>query len=333
MTSSHTDSILPKYQYLYPMKLSMAPIQSYTTVFYRYAHRVTFNAFDKYYTPFFENDKQNGWGPPLMPELDPKLNKASTLIPQTATNEPAFLIRSAKEFAKMGYNEINLNMGCPFPMLVKRKKGAGLMQEPKLVSEILNSFFRQTSDIKLSVKIRLGVTEPDEWQNIIPVLNDFPLSEVIIHPRTAKQKYGGKVNWNEFEKIIAVCKHPVTGNGDINSKHDSIVLQTRFTNISSWMIGRGALADPFLPGELKGINYSQQQKKELFIEFHDTYLNIVKQHFPNWNHSFNYIRNFWYYPLQNIENGQRYYKRLKKYLRVEEYNEWITKILLNIHFK
>jgi tRNA-dihydrouridine synthase len=222
----------------------------------------------------------------------------------------------------MGYNEINLNMGCPFPMLVKRKKGAGLMQEPELVSEILNSFFRQTSDIKLSVKIRLGVTEPDEWQNIIPVLNDFPLSEVIIHPRTAKQKYSGKVNWNEFEKIIAVCKHPVTGNGDINSKDDYLALKTRFPNVSSWMTGRGALVDPFLPGELKGINYSHQQKKELFIEFHNTFLRIVKQYFPVWNHAYNHIRNFWHYPLQSVENGQRHYKKLKKFMPENEYLKW-----------
>ncbi|NPA37455.1 MAG: tRNA-dihydrouridine synthase family protein [Chlorobi bacterium] len=309
------------------MKLSLAPIQSYTTVFYRYAHRVTFNTFDKYFTPFFEDDKQGGWEPVLQPELDTKINDTSILIPQIAANEPEFLIRSAEKFAELGYKEINLNMGCPFPMLVKRQKGAGLVAEPKLLENILNNFFKKTPDVKLSVKIRLGVNSPDEWQNIIPVLNDYPLTEVIVHPRTAKQKYSGEVNWDEFEKIIAVCKHPVTANGDINSKETYLDLQNRFPGVSSWMTGRGTLINPFLPGEIKGINYSSQDKKELFIKFHDTYLTIVKQHYPVWNHAFNHIRNFWYYPLQNIENGKRLFKKLKKHLIENEYSKWVNKVM------
>ncbi len=304
------------------MKLSLAPIQSYTTAFYRYAHHLTFNTFDKYYTPFFENNKQNGWLPALLPELDKKLNSQTNLIPQVITNNSVFLICSAEKFAGMGYTKINLNMGCPFPMMVRRQKGAGLMAEPKLLENILTDFYDQMPEAKLSVKIRLGINEPDEWKNIIPILNDFPVTEVIVHPRTAKQKYDGKVNWTEFEKITSVCKHPVTGNGDINSKEDFLELKSRFPDVFSWMTGRGALIDPFLPGEIKGTNYSTQQKKELFRMFHDTYFEIIKQHFPVWNHAFNHIRTFWYYPLQSVKNGQRHYKTLKKFMPENEYLKW-----------
>jgi len=309
------------------MEISLAPIQSYTYAFYRYAHSRTFSSFDRYYTPFFEDDKKRGWKPGLTPELDIKLNDGITIIPQIATNEPEFLIRSAEKFSEMGYNEINLNMGCPFPMLVKRGKGAGLLQEPKIVEKILNFFFRKTDGIELSVKMRLGIDEADEWESIIPILNNYSVAEVIVHPRSAKQKYGGDVNWDEFERLTEQCNLPVTGNGDINSRQDYNSLQKHFPHITSWMIGRGALTNPFLPGELKGISYSQQERKELFLKFHDTFLNVVKQYFPEWNHALNYMRSFWHYPLQNVENGQRHYKKLKKYLSEAEYQAWSVKLL------
>ncbi len=309
------------------MKISLAPIQSYTHAFYRHAHSKTFNSCDRYYTPFFEDDKKSGWKPTLMPELDIKLNGGITVIPQIATNEPEFLIHSAEKFAEMGYNEINLNLGCPFPMLVKRSKGAGLLQEPKIIEEILNSFFKKTDGIKLYIKMRLGVDEEVEWEKVIPILNDFPIADVVVHPRTAKQKYGGEVNWDEFEKITQQCVHSITANGDIKSRQDYILLQNRFPHVTSWMIGRGVLTNPFLPGELRGISYSQQEKNELFLKFHDTFLDIVNQYLPVWNHAFNYMRSFWYYPLQNIENGQRQYKKLKKYLNEVEYQAWCVELL------
>ena len=309
------------------MKTSLAPIQSYTHAFYRYAHSRTFNSFDKYYTPFFEEDKKNGWKPALLPELSTVLNSRINLVPQVMSNTPEFLIRSADKLSEMGYRQINLNMGCPFPMLVKRNKGAGLLREPELIETILNSFFKQSDDIKLSAKIRLGVDKPDEWKRIVPVLNDFPVKEVIVHPRTAKQKYGGNVYWDEFEKLAQQCHHPVTGNGDINSRQDYITMQNRFPEVTSWMIGRGTLMNPFLPDSIKGIKYTNQEKKELFNKFHETYLKTVKQYFPVWNHAFNYMRGFWHYPLQEVENGQRKYKKLKKYLSEEEYFTWSAELL------
>ncbi len=314
--------------YICIMKIVLAPIQSYTHTFYRYAHAKVFNSFDKYYTPFFEENSNNSWKPALLPELNRELNLQAPLVPQIVTNTPEFLIHSVRKFAELGFNEINLNMGCPFPMLLKRKKGAGLIQEPKLVEEILNSFFKQTSITGLSIKMRLGVNNSDEWEKIIPVLNDFPVAEVIVHPRTAKQNYGGVVNWDEFEKLSERCSHPVTGNGDINSRQDYISLQNRFPHISSWMIGRGALADPFLPDSIKGVKYSEDERRELFVKFHEVYLQTVNNSFPVWNHAFNYMRSFWYYPLQKAENGQRLYKKLKKYLIREEYIVWSNEMLI-----
>ncbi len=311
------------------MKLSLAPIQSYTHVFYRYAHHHTFGTFDRFFTPFFEEGKNGDLEPKIFPEPNPDLNSGMDVVPQVATNSGDFLIQTAKTFAGMGLDEINLNMGCPFPMLVKRKKGAGLLKKPTLVKSILTSFFNHTSGIKLSVKMRLGVERPDEWKDIIPIINDFPVSEVTVHPRTAKQKYKGEVNWAEFENITAACKHPLTGNGNINTKEDYLELQKRFSTVSSWMTGRGALHDPFLPGKIKGIVYTQEQKKLLFTKFHNTYLNIVKQNYPEWNHAFNLIRTFWHYPLQNNRNGQRFYKKLKKYLIEDEYSRWSQEIISN----
>ncbi len=308
------------------MLLSLAPIQGYTHVFYRYAHAKTFNTIDKYYTPFFEDNKANGWEPELLPELDKKLNNYINLVPQVVTNTPEFLIRSAEQFVKMGYSKINLNMGCPFSMLVKRKKGAGLLTEPELVKNILSTFFKKTQNIKLSVKMRIGINEPDEWEKVIGIINDYPVSEIIVHPRTVKQKYGGNVNWDEFEKIAERCIHPITGNGDINCKQDYLTLQSRFPQIKSWMLGRGALTNPYMPSEIKGVEYTTQKKKELLYQFHNSYLQIVQQHFPVWNHAFNYLKSFWCYPIKSFANGHKHYKKLRRYLNENEYKRWVEEL-------
>ena len=129
----------------------LAPLQGYTKVWYRHAFHKTIGGAEKYFTPFFEEHRSGGFDPRLLPELDTELNRGIRLIPQIVANEPLFMTKAYKAIQEMGYHEINLNMGCPFPMLVKRNKGGGLMNQPEMVSRMLDSFFSHHPQAQLSV--------------------------------------------------------------------------------------------------------------------------------------------------------------------------------------
>lgn len=310
------------------MILSCAPIQSHTGAFYRWAHAKTFGSFDRYYTPFFEY-KKNQWTPSLSLELDNQLNRNIQMIPQVITNSEKNLIMAFTRFQDMGYDELNLNMGCPFPMLVKRQLGGGLLTQPKLLKQILEKTFHKQPSIKLSIKMRLGVHTPNQWQDIIPILNQFPLTEVIVHPRTVDQQYKGDVQWDEYEAFSKKCVHPLMGNGDINTVKDYKRLSQTFPETTGWMLGRGALVNPFLPGMIKGERLDADEMKQLMWQFHNRYLHIVQQNYTVWNHAFNWMKSFWMYPIHFFEQGKRHFKKMKKYLTEEDYLHWLNQLFDN----
>jgi tRNA-dihydrouridine synthase len=272
---------------------------------------------------------KNHWSPELLPELNNQLNFKNQVIPQIVSNSANLLLNAHTQFLEMGYDELNLNMGCPFPMLVKRQLGGGLLAHPNLVKRILEDTFQERPSIKLSIKMRLGVHAPQQWKNIIPILNQFPLTEVIIHPRTVDQQYKGKVQWDEYEAISNRCIHPLTGNGDINSIEDYQQLSQTFQETKRWMLGRGALVNPFLPGMIKGERLDADEMKHVMRQFHDSYLQVIRQHHPLWNHAFNRVKTFWLYPINIFQQGKRHLKKMKKFLTEEDYLSWTDQLFDN----
>lgn len=305
----------------------LAPLQSYTSVFYRKAFADVVGEVNKYFTPFFECGKTHFTDPGILPELDVRLNSNGLLIPQVATNDSDFLVPFYHFVNEMGYREINLNMGCPFPMLVKRKRGGGLLGEPLLLQEMLDNVFRQLPDMRLSLKIRIGVEEANEWRSIVGVINNYPITEVIVHPRIVAQKYSGVPDWDVFEEIIAVCRHPLVGNGDINSVEDYKSLTSRFPSIKAWMLGRGILRNPTLVSELRNVNVTDKMRIEKIRLLHAVFFNEVMSYYNDWNRVFNFLMTFWYYISMSFDGGVRHYRKLKKHNRETLYFEWIEGLL------
>lgn len=307
--------------------LYLAPLQGFTNVFYRKALALTTSQVNKYFTPFFEQGKDAFLDPHELPELDLQLNMGMNVVPQLATNSPDFLVQFAAHVFKLGYSEINLNMGCPFPMLVKRQKGGGLLHHPKMADDLLRMFFDSQIPIKLSVKMRAGLTEACEGQAMLNVLNQYPLQEVIIHPRLVTQKYNGVPDWNVFQEMQKVCVHPVIGNGDINSCDDWQMLSQRFPGVAGWMIGRGGLCSPVLWDQISGID--NRGLGEFLKALHQHYFELVISYYADWYRSFNYLYSFWKYPLESIENGKRLFRKLRKHNTPESYQDWLHSIWPN----
>src|SRR5690606_20919931 len=150
----------------------------------------------------------------------------------------------------LGYTELNWNMGCPYPMVTNRNLGAGILNKP---TEIFDLFDRIIPKLKmgLGIKMRMGLESTEEILEILPRLNDYPLTEIIIHARYAKQLYNGTCDHDRFLECISLTKHSLTYNGDITSKEEVESLDRRYQSVNSWMVGRGAMTSPSLFEEIK----------------------------------------------------------------------------------
>jgi len=309
-------------------QIYLAPLQGYTNVFYRKALNEVYSGVEKYFTPFFEEGKGSFTDPEMIPELDKNLNSGSYLVPQIATNNIRFLIAFSKKIKELGYEELNINMGCPFPMLVKRKRGGGMLADSDSVEQLLVEFFQQDIGLKLSVKIRTGLTEVNQGLEMLAVLNQFPLQEIIVHPRLVTQKYKGHPNWDDFDMMLKATSVPMVANGDIVCKNDMEELSKKYPDIKAVMIGRGILSNP---GSI--LLENKENTVDRFMQFHQVYYDLVQSNTLNWNQSFNYFSDFWFYPLIKTMEGKRYFRKLKKHNHPDLYQVWLNGVTDYIHIK
>ena len=182
--------------------LSLGPFQGITDAPFRNVFKRHFGGIDKFYTPFFTGIHKEDHAKNLQgEEIDPRCNDVETLTPQILSTDAEEILRFAKQCKALGYKEINLNMGCPFPRVANKKRGCGLLPYPDMVEAMFERVFEEI-DIQFSVKCRLGYFNPDEIDAIIPIFNKFPLSELIIHPRIGKQLYKGEADVERFKALI-----------------------------------------------------------------------------------------------------------------------------------
>ena len=242
--------------------LSLGPFQGITDAPFRNVFKRHFGGIDKFYTPFFTGIHKEDHAKNLQgEEIGPKYNDVETLTPQILSTDAEEILRFAKQCKELGYKEINLNMGCPFPRVANKKRGCGLLPYPDKVEDMLQRVF-QDIDIKFSVKCRLGYFNPDEIDSIIPIFNKFPLSELIIHPRIGKQLYKGEADAERFKALIPQINAPLVYNGDIVSVESFIRINGILNDglstgsgtcktVEQFMLGRGLLANPFLAEDIK----------------------------------------------------------------------------------
>jgi tRNA-dihydrouridine synthase len=239
-----------------PTRLLLAPLHGVTNYVYRAAYFRHFSGFDAVYAPFIlavrsSQAKPNHFKDLLKGQLESGTGKSSVpLIPQLIGNDATAFCETARALAGLGYGEIDWNLGCPYPMVANKQRGSGLLPFPEKIGKILDAACALPG-IRVSVKLRLGRSDPQDIVRLMPVLNAHPLSLVIIHPRLGTQMYKGTVDLDAFARAASLCAHPVVYNGDINTAAEFAALKTRFPNVAEWMIGRGALANPFLPEEIR----------------------------------------------------------------------------------
>jgi len=247
-------------------KLILAPMQNLTSLFFRKNFARFFpQNIDYAFSPFISvTESTKKANSPSFKDILPLDNKDSIIvIPQILCSNAEPIIDCAKIIEQFGYREININMGCPKRDIVSHNRGAGLMKDTQRVRQIIETLLNHTN-LSVSIKVRLGIDSDKELENLIPLLNNYPLRSVTIHPRYQKQQYEGVVNLQSFEYFAKELKHTIIYNGDIFSVDDFNKLKTQFPYITHWMIGRGAMINPFIFAQIKSIPYSE---KEILIPY------------------------------------------------------------------
>lgn len=289
--------------------IHFAPLQGHTDDVYRRTHHQLIGGIERYYTPFVRVEAGDIRSKDRR-DIDPKNNVGVPVVPQIIfknLKEFAYLI---EEIQAMGYQAIDLNMGCPFPLQAKHGRGSGILAHADIIEEVAQNI-KEHPQLAFSVKMRLGWEDGEEWIPVLKILNDTPLTHITLHPRTGMQQYKGDIGYEAFARFYEECHHPLIYNGDLTTLDDLHTMEKRYPRLAALMLGRGLLARPSLAREYAdGREWSHEEHLQCLRTLHqkltDQYAHIVKGDAQL--HS--KLRAFWEYTEPII--GRKAYKKIMK---------------------
>ena len=307
--------------------LLSSPLQGFTDFRFRNAFDKYFGGIDTFYAPYIRFNGKLEIKSAYERDLLPKNNTVAELIPQIMTNDATEFLFTAKYVQQMGYNELNWNLGCPYPMVTNRSLGSGLIGDAKRIDEILKKVYDE-SDITVSMKMRMGYNHPEEILEVFTILEKYPIKNIAIHARIGKQFYKGGVDLDSFQRCLDNAKHKIYYNGDITSVAKFNEMQERFPIIDHWMIGRGLIADPFLPSMIKANSMIYPANKlEIFSKFHDTIFHEYDEALSGHTQTLMKMLGFWEYFSKNFSNPHKTFKKIKKAKNIFAYEDAVKSIL------
>jgi len=307
-------------------QIYLAPFQGITTYTYREVYTKYFTGVDKLFTPFFTgNQKVNSLNKRAFEFNYPTQNNVE-VVPQMLSKDTDELIRFANFCDKKGFKEINWNLGCPYPRVANKKRGSGMLPYPELVNEILSEVMKET-DIRFSIKCRLGYFSPEEIIDLMQVFNTNDIYELTIHARIGKQLYTGDVMLGEFRKALLASRIPIIYNGDIFSGANFEKIVEKLPEIDTWMIGRGLLVDPFLPSKITGIDVPDiNSQKEIAYKFMtDLYLAYRKKSNDRLQ-AISVMKELWKTISYSFSNPQKIFNRIKKTTSFDDYEQVVADV-------
>ena len=304
------------------MKYYLAPMEGITGFIYRNAYEKFFHNIDKYFTPFIVANKSKSLKTKELRDVLPENNKCKNIVPQILTNDPEDFIITSKRLQQLGYNEVNLNLGCPSGTVVSKNRGSGFLALRDELDRFLEEIFT-LENMKISIKTRIGKDSPDEFYELIKIYNKYPLEELIIHPRTRNDFYGNKPNLDVFKDALSLSKAEVCYNGDIFTVDNYNNLVKEFPKVKKVMLGRGILANPGWIGEIKDATFID---KKVLREFHDEILNNYIELFKEEKNAIFRMKELWGYMIYIFSDNKKYAKKIKKAQKLREYNEAVSSL-------
>lgn len=309
------------------MKLYMAPLEGITTYIYRNAYDTYFQSMDGYYAPFIVAGEQRTMSGRERGDLLPERNQGINLVPQILTNSSTAFINTAGIIRDMGYDEVNLNLGCPSGTVVAKGKGAGFLAEPERLDHFLEDVF-SWGEMDITIKTRIGKYDSGEFHELLEIFNKYPIKELIIHPRIQQDFYGNKPQLEVFEEALKNSRNPLCYNGDIFTRNDYANLMERFPKLGAVMLGRGAVSNPWLVQQIHNrkkeecmlpTNASETMDIKIFREFHNQILGEYQKALSGDRNVLFKMKELWVYFLPLFRDAEKEGKKIRKAQKVAEY--------------
>lgn len=303
-------------------EIAMAPLQGYTDWIYRNTFDKYFGGIAAYYTPFVRIEKGDTFRNRDLRDIDPVNNTVAHLVPQILPGSPEELRILVHLMKEKSYSHIDINLGCPFPMIIGKKKGSGMLPHPELVKELLETI-NEFPDIQFSLKIRLGWENVGECLGLLPIFDTLRLRHITVHARTGKQQYKGEVNLDAFEQFYRECKHPLFYNGDIRTSEEIIHILERFPLLRGVMLGRGILSSPFVVNDFyqnETLSFSDRYNR--MKAFHQELFDAYSAHLQGEVQLLRKMKTLWDYFLPGSD--RKCLKKIRKANRMSDYKEAIN---------
>lgn len=305
------------------MEIYIAPVQGHTDAAWRHFHHKIYGGTHKYFTPFMRCEH----GEPRLKDIKDfrsELNNGCRLEPQVIFRNVGELDVLLRLLMENGAKTVNLNLGCPFPLQTAKGRGAAFIVNAEEAGKLPDMLAKYV-DVKFSVKMRLGMEKPDEWKELLAILNSMKLDNIYVHPRVARQKYSGELFFGEFAEILRCSSNPVVFNGDIKTPADIERITDTFPGIKGVMIARGILGRPSLAAEFEDGEWSREKRIERMLAFHDQLFGFYRQHLCGDVQILSKIKPFWEYAEEEI--GRKCWKTLKKATTIDKYISAVRKIM------
>lgn len=306
------------------MKFYLAPMEGITGHIYRNSYEKYFHNIDKYFTPFIVPNQSVSLKTKELKDLLPQNNKGLNIVPQILTNDAEGFILTANKLKQLGYEEINLNLGCPAGTVVSKKRGSGFLAYPEELDKFLDEIYK-IDNMKISIKTRLGKERADEFYKLIEIYNKYPLEELIIHPRTREDFYGNTPNLEVFKDALKLSKHSICYNGDIFTLNSYNKIINEFPKVNKVMLGRGILANPGLIGEIKNNEFAN---KEIIKMFHDEIFENYTILLNEDKNAMYRMKELWGYMSHIFTNNKKYYKKIKKAQKAIDYKNTVNSLFI-----
>lgn len=250
-----------------------APMEGVTDAVYRRVHHAHFSGVDRYFIPFISPTQNLVLTPRERNNVSPEVNAGIPVVPQVLTKKADHFLWAAQLLHDMGYEEINLNVGCPSGTVTAKGKGAGMLLDPDALDRFLEEIYAH-SPVKVSIKTRIGFFSAEEFDDLLAVYNRYPVHELIIHPRTREQYYKGTPHRDVYTACEGKTRLPLVYNGDLFTPQDCRSFAAQHPAARALMLGRGMLANPALAQTARG---GAPLTRESLQAFHDDLFAAYKQ--------------------------------------------------------
>lgn len=302
-------------------RLVLAPLRGVTIRPFRECFQRHFGGLDGAVSPFLTTIAGAKIKATHLADIRPEVNAALPLVPQVIGKNPVEFATLLGAIRGLGYGRCDLNVGCPFPMIVRRGRGAGLLRDADALRRMLDAGCAALPERGLSVKVRLGIDAPGLLLERMDLLNQYPLAELTIHARTVHQRYEGEVDLDAFAECLAAAKMPVVYNGDIRTPQDLARLRARFPGVAGWMIGRGVVTDPFLALRIRGAAPSREEEPDRIRVFVEEYAEMTKAELFGPAPFLGRMKELWSYLHASFVDGELLWRELRVSRSFADYDD------------